>query len=263
MEERFTGSLSAGSQTQTTTITDLSITPVLAADKYNVEVAPTGFVAFAFDPAELLLNDKSSTGATLTGTPSIVSATGGTASVDATTGKWVFIPTSASVREGTITYSVSGVDSAITGTVNLTFNATPTGASATLTATEDTTVTGTLTGVDANSDTLTFAVVAGSTVGTSDLTINAATGAYSFTAAPTPDLAVGATGTTSFKYTVTDSKGAVSPEYTVTTTVTGINDQPQDKAYNPISIVAGTANTFDLTQYATDPDTTVAGCEFP
>lgn len=157
-----------------------------------------------------------------------------------------YVPTANYAGSDTLTYTVSdGSATSTPVTLNLSVTGTndaPSSATASFTTPEDTPYTLDLVGTDVDGDALTWSISTAPVNGS--VSINAATGRATFTP-PT-----NWSGSTSFRYAVTD--GTVSSTAQVTVTVTAVNDTPVASSPN---VTATEDRSSSYTLSATDPET--------
>ncbi|GGG05046.1 hypothetical protein GCM10010924_37040 [Rhizobium wenxiniae] len=176
-----------------------------------------------------------------------VAITGGSIRLDAD-GRLSFTPNANFNGNVSFTYTVSDGTASANATVNGTVtpvNDAPTSSNISVSTNEDTALSGTLTATDVDNDPITFA--AGSTTpahGT--VTINA-NGTYTYT--PNANY----NGTDTFSFVVTDPNGGRN-EYTVTVTVSAINDTPVGTPLPDRAANDGATVNFDVSGFFSDAD---------
>ncbi len=166
----------------------------------------------------------------------------------ASNGDWTFSPASAAyqaLKAGetinvVATYQVSDGKVAVQSTVTFTVTGTndvPVAQALTVGGVEDAVVTGQVSASDVDGDALSYALVS---VAGGAVSLNASTGAFAFT--PTANF----NGAASFVYTVSDGKGGVSAERTVTLNLAAVNDAPTAAAVLQAAVEDGAALSGNL-----------------
>ncbi|MDT8428111.1 MAG: Ig-like domain-containing protein, partial [Pseudomonadales bacterium] len=235
-----TVTVAVGGASAATTVNDTSVTPVLGTDEVSGTIVSGQGTAIIL-PSSLLGNDTDSTGATATGTPTLVAGSAVNGEVFITQdGNFLFVGASGA-RTGSFQYEIDGITGQ-QGTVNVTLNTAPVLTTSAIAAVEDTAIVGSVTAVDADNDTLTFTYTAlnGTVVGDG----------ANFTYTPNADF----NGNDTITVVVNDGFASVSQDIAVT--VAAVDDAPAAVSPAPaaVQVNAGSTVVVDLTQYATDVD---------
>ena len=235
--------------TVTGTVTPVNDAPVAGNDSFTTpEDAPVTF--------DVRANDSDADGDALAVTAingtaiasgQSVAIAGGSVTLDAD-GRLTFTPNANFNGAISFSYTVSDGTATATGTVSGTVSAVndaPVSGDTTISTPEDTTFTGQLTATDVDGDTVTFQ--AGSTrPANGTVTINA-DGSYSYV--PNANF----NGTDTFSFSVRDPSGA-SNEYTVTVSVSDVNDPPVGTPLPDRSANDGASVNFDVSGFFNDAD---------
>ena len=224
------GTLNSNTATVSITVTPVNDAPVLANALADRSVTLGSILNFAFadntftdvDSPSLTYTAKLANGAAL---PSWLSFNPASRAFSGTPG---------AADLGTLTVQVTASDGALSvaDTFDLVIserpNTSPTASNTSVNTKEDTPLTGTLPGAtDAEGDPVTYAKASDPAKGTVSV---GASGAFTYTPA------ANANGDDSFTYTVTDDRGA-SSTYTVSLTITPVNDAPEITPLAPLAFV--------------------------
>lgn len=176
-----------------------------------------------------------------------ITITGGAVRLDAD-GRLSFTPNANYNGPISFTYTLSdgtaSANATVTGTVTP-VNDAPTSSDISISTPEDTPFTGTLVATDVDGDTITFS--AGMTTPANGTVVINADGTYTYT--PNSDF----DGTDSFSFVVTDPGGARN-EYTVTVTISDVNDNPVGSTIPDRSANDGAVVNFDVSSFFSDAD---------